>query len=124
MARVIHHPRVSNREVIEDENDVDYVAQAHTANVAERIVWLVAGIIMALLGLRFVFALLGANPNNAFAHFIYSASHPFVVPFFNLFNYNYINNGIGRIEIFTLVAILVYAVIATLIARLVGVNRP
>jgi YggT family protein len=123
MARVIHHPRVSNTEVIEDDN-VDYVDRAHTANVAERIVWLVAGIIMALLGLRFILALFGANPNNTFAQFIYNVSHPFVAPFFNLFNYNYINNGIGRVEIFTLVAILVYAVIATLIARLVSVNRP
>jgi uncharacterized protein YggT (Ycf19 family) len=124
MARVIHHPRVStNREVVEDD-DTDYVASAHNANVAERIVWLIAGIILALLGLRFVFALFGANPNNGLAQFVYNASHPFVVPFFNLFNYNYVDNGVGRIEIFTLVAILVYGLIASLIARLVSINRP
>jgi YggT family protein len=123
MARVIEHPRVStNREIVED--DTDYVEQAHTANVAERIVWLVAGTIMTLLALRFVFALFGANPNNGLAQFVYSVSHPFVAPFFNLFNYNYIDNGIGRVEIFTVVAILVYGLIAMLIARLVSINRP
>jgi YggT family protein len=123
MARVIEHPRVStNREIVED--DTDYVEKAHTANVAERIVWLIAGTIMTLLALRFVFALLGANPNNGLANFVYSVSHPFVAPFFNLFNYNYIDNGIGRVEIFTVVAILVYGLIAMLIARLVSVNRP
>jgi YggT family protein len=123
MARVIEHPRVStNREIVED--NTDYVEKAHTANVAERIVWLIAGTIMTLLALRFVFALLGANPNNGLANFVYSVSHPFVAPFFNLFNYNYIDNGIGRVEIFTVVAILVYGLIAMLIARLVSVNRP
>jgi YggT family protein len=123
MARVIEHPRVSTtREVVED--DTDYVEKAHTANVAERIVWLIAGVIITLLGLRFVFALLGANPNNALAQFVYTVSHPFVAPFFNLFNYNYIDNGVGRVEIFTLVAILVYALLAGLIARLVSINRP
>jgi uncharacterized protein YggT (Ycf19 family) len=123
MARVIGHPRYgTDREVIED--DPNYVASAHTANVAERIVWLVAAIILALLSLRFVFALFGANPNNSLAHFIYTTSHPFVAPFFNLFNYNYVDNGVGRVEIFTLVAILVYALIAAIIARLVSVNRP
>jgi hypothetical protein len=123
MARVIHHPRVAaNREIVED--DTDYVEQAHAANVAERIVWLIAGVIIAILSLRFIFALFGANPNNALAQFIYNVSHPFVVPFFNLFNYNYIDDGVGRIEIFTLVAILIYAAVAALIARLVSINRP
>jgi hypothetical protein len=123
MARVIHHPRVAaNREIVED--DTDYVEQAHAANVAERIVWLIAGVIIAILSLRFIFALFGANPNNALAQFIYNVSHPFVVPFFNLFNYKYIDDGVGRIEIFTLVAVLIYAAVAALIARLVSINRP
>jgi uncharacterized protein YggT (Ycf19 family) len=105
-------------------DDADYAVSSHTANVAERIVWLIAGLILVLLAFRFVFALFGANPNNAFASFIYNASRPFVAPFFNLFQYNYINNGVGRFEFFTLVAIAVYAVIAAIIARIVTLNRP
>jgi hypothetical protein len=121
--RAIHPThRVQAVEDVDDDRDV--VATARPASVAERIVWLIAGIIIALLAFRFVLALLGANPNNAFASFIYSASHPFVVPFFNLFNYNYINDGVGRFEIFTLIAMAVYAVIAAGIARLVTLNRP
>jgi hypothetical protein len=123
MVRVIHHPNtVTSSEIVED--NTDYAAKAHTANVAERIVWLIAGTIETILALRFVFAMLGANPANSFAQFIYSVSHPFVAPFFNLFNYNYIDNGVGRVEIFTLIAILFYGLIAALIARLVSVNRP
>ena len=120
MTRVIHHPTYStNREIVEDD-----ATTAHPANIAARIVWLIAGIIETILALRFIFALLGANPNNAFASFIYDVSRPFVAPFFNLFNYNYVDSGVGRFEIFTLVAMLVYGLIAALIARLVSINRP
>jgi hypothetical protein len=122
MPRVIEHPRYSTHEVV--ENDSNYVANAHSANVAERIVWLVAAIILTLLSLRFIFAMFGANPTNGFVNFIYSASRPFVAPFFNIFNYNYVDNGVGRVEVFTLVAILVYGLIAAIIARLVSINRP
>jgi uncharacterized protein YggT (Ycf19 family) len=123
MPRVIHHPGYrTDQEVVEDDDN--YVASAHTANVAARIVWAIAAIILTLLAFRFIFAMFGANPANAFTQFIYNASRPFVAPFFNLFNYNYVDNGVGRIEIFTLVAILVYGIIAALIARLVSINRP
>jgi YggT family protein len=118
------HPTQRVRTVDAVDDDRDVVATAHPASVVERIVWLVAGILLALLAFRFVLALLGANPNNSFANFIYTTSHPFVAPFFNLFRYNYINDGIGRFEFFTLIAMAVYAVIAAVIARVFTLNRP
>lgn len=99
------------------------VERAHRTNVAERTVWFVAGVLLVLLGLRFIFALLGANPNNGFANFVYSVTHPFVSPFFSLFSYNY-SNGIARFETYTLVAMLIYALVAWGIARLVTLKRP
>ena len=95
----------------------------HQQNVAERIVWYIAGIVLVLLGFRFVLALLGANATNGFANFIYSTSHPFVSPFFSLFNYRNYVNGTSQFEIYTLAAIVVYAVIAWGIARLLTLNR-
>jgi hypothetical protein len=77
---------------------------------------------MVLLAFRFVLAALGANPNNGFADFIYSASHPLVAPFFNLFGYN-LDLGVARFEIYTLVAMAVYWVIAWGIARLVTLTH-
>jgi uncharacterized protein YggT (Ycf19 family) len=124
MPRVIHHPGYATRDEEIVEDDAGYPAGAHTANVAARIVWLLAAIIETLLLFRFVFAMFGANPANNLTQFIYSASRPFVAPFFNLFNYNYVDNGVGRIEIFTIVAMLVYGIIAAIIARLVSINRP
>lgn len=95
----------------------------HQQNVAERVIWYLAGLVLVLLGFRFVLALLGANASNGFANFIYSTSHPLVSPFFSLFNYHNYMNGTSQFEIYTLAAIVVYAVIAWGIARLVTLNR-
>lgn len=95
----------------------------HQRNVAERVVWFVAGILLVLLAFRFLLSLLGANTTNGFANFIYSTSHPFVAPFFSLFRYNNYAYGVSRFEIYTLVAIVFYAVVAWGIAKLVTLNR-
>ncbi len=100
------------------------VAHTSGATVAARVVWLIADILLAILAIRFIFALLGANPLNAFAHFIYTISYPFVVPFFNLFGYHYHQYGFSRFEAYTLVAMAVYALIAWAIVRLLTINRP
>ncbi|HUD06849.1 MAG TPA: hypothetical protein VMR34_03085 [Candidatus Saccharimonadales bacterium] len=95
----------------------------HQTNVVVRVVWFVAGILLILLGFRFLLSLLGANTTNGFANFIYSTSHPFVTPFFSLFNYHNYTYGASHFEVYTLVAMLVYALIAWGIAKLVTLNQ-
>jgi uncharacterized protein YggT (Ycf19 family) len=90
---------------------------------AVRVVWFLAGVLLVLLAFRFVFALIGANPSNGFANFIYSVSHPFVAPFFSLFSYR-LQYGVSRFEIYTLVAMAVYALIAFGIGKLLVIDRP
>ncbi len=94
----------------------------HEQIVTARVVWYVAGVLLAILALRFAIALLGANTTNAFAGFIYSVSHPFVSPFFGLFNYK-LRYGVSRFESYTLVAMAVYALVAYGIAKLLTINR-
>lgn len=89
--------------------------------VAERLVYLIGGIIIALLAVRFLLSLLGANRNNGFADFIYTLSHPFAAPFFGLFNYKE-QFGSSRFEFETIVAIAVYAIIMAIVARLVTIG--
>lgn len=108
----------ATREVREER-----VVREPTENMAARVIWYIAGVLLVLLAFRFVFALLGANPNNGFANFIYTVSHPFVAPFFGLFGYN-LRYGVSRFETYTLVAMAVYTVIAWGLARLVTLNRP
>lgn len=109
--------------------DVDQVAADTPAeygmNVAARIIYFLGGILIALLAIRFLLALFGANPASGFADFIYTCSHPFVAPFFGLFNYHE-RLGFGRFEYETLIAIVVYAIVMELLARLVtlGSRRP
>ena len=94
----------------------------HQQNVAARVIWFIAGVILTLLAFRFLLSLLGANESNAFADFIYTASRPFVEPFFGLFNYDF-EAGKATFEASTLVAMAVYAVIALGLARLVTITR-
>lgn len=96
--------------------------RSHGQIVVARIIWWIAGVLLAILALRFIFALLGANQANAFAHFIYSVSYPFVEPFFSLFGYT-IHYGVSTFETFTLVAMVIYALIAFALARLVTITR-
>lgn len=115
------------REHVIERTDDDVVAAepavvVHRRNVAEQLIYLIGGIIIALLGLRFILALLGANAANPFAHFIYTASHPFVAPFFGLFNYRE-QFGVSRFEFETLVAMVVYAIIMSVLAHLVNLGR-
>jgi uncharacterized protein YggT (Ycf19 family) len=95
---------------------------AHKQNVLARIIWYVAGIILVLLAFRFVLALLGANSANGFANFIYATSHPFAEPFFGLFGYT-AKYGISRVELSTLVAMAVYALVAFGLAKLVTITQ-
>lgn len=94
----------------------------HNQNIIARLIDFVVGVLEVLLGLRFILALLGANPANGFANFIYSASHPFVSPFFSLFSYS-LKYGVSRFEAFTLVAMLVYALVAFGLIKLVTITQ-
>lgn len=108
-------PRRADDDVVVEDN--------RGVNVLSRIIWLVAGIILLLLAFRFILSLLGANTSNSFAQFIYNTSHPFVAPFFGLFNYNNIQYGVSRFEVYTLIAMLVYAAIAWILSAAVNIGR-
>lgn len=105
------------------DSEVRQVSTTHITGsvLAARVIWYIAGALLLLLAFRFVLALLGANPSNGFANFIYSTSHPFVAPFFGLFGYN-LQYGVSKVETYTLVAMAVYTVAAWGLARLVTLS--
>ena len=90
--------------------------------VVTRVIWYVASILLTFLAFRFVLALLGANPTNPFAGFIYGITAPFVAPFSGLFGYH-LAYGASQLEVVTLVAIVTYAVVAWGLTRLVNLTR-
>ncbi len=76
-----------------------------------RIIWLIAGIIIALLALRVILLLLGANEAAPFVGFVYALSSVFAWPFYGIFGYTP-HYGQSVLEISSIVAIIVYALIA------------
>ena len=72
-----------------------------------------------LLLLRIILSLLSANRENQFAQVIYSLSEPFVAPFATLFSNPSI--GTSQFDVNALAALLVYALLAWLVARLVWI---
>jgi hypothetical protein len=91
-------------------------------NILAELIYVAGGVIIALLAIRFLLVLFGANPGNGFADFIYTVSHPFAAPFFGLFSYHENLGTGGRFEYELLIAIVVYAIVMELLARLVSVG--
>jgi len=75
-----------------------------------RVVYYILAVLEVILLLRFIFRLLGASQGNDFVMFLYNLSHVFVGPFNGIFN----DQALGRsvFELSTIVAMLVYALIA------------
>lgn len=80
-------------------------------NRAARIVWFIVGIIVVFLLVRVVLALIGANLENQFAYFIYIVTDPFVAGFRGLLQVGQFEAGLSRLELETIVAAIVYALI-------------
>ena len=84
---------------------------------ATQMIWLLFGILEALLGLRIFLKLIGANPANPFAAFLYKLTELFVFPFVGLPSTPAVGNMV--LEISTFIAMLVYGLIAWAAERLV-----
>lgn len=84
------------------------------------IIYFLLGVLEVILGLRFIFRLLGASTASSFIAFLYNLSLPFVTIFNGIFNDQTIGST-GVFEISTILAMLIYALIAWGIVSLVRV---
>jgi hypothetical protein len=84
---------------------------------ATQVVWLVLGILEALIALRIGLKLVGANPGSPIAGFIYGFTELFLSPFAGLIGSPTSGNMV--LEISSLFAMLIYALIAWAIERIV-----
>lgn len=82
-----------------------------------QIVWYILGIIEILLAFRFFLKLLGANTGAGFTDFIYGVTHIFTIPFISVFRTTY-TEGVNIFEWTTLLAMLVYYIVAISIVKL------
>ncbi len=96
------------------------VATSESVNeriILQRIIYYFAGVIIALLTIRIILQLLGANQTAPFVEFMYNLSGVFAWPFYGIFSYEP-TFGRSVFEISSLVAIIVYALVAMGLARL------
>lgn len=88
---------------------------------AERIIYFILGIVETFLVIRLILKLLAANPDAGFSRLIYGVTNPLVAPFQGVFPDAGARSG--TLELATLLAIIVYALLAWGIARLVALPR-
>lgn len=111
------HP--AEGEYVEEANYDPYAERRLITSKVIQWIYLVFGVIEFLLALRFVFRLLGANPNAPFGAFIYGITAPFLAPFVGLFAIPQFDGSV--IEIHSLVAIAIYALLSWLLVKLVWI---
>jgi len=90
-----------------------------------RVIYYILGVIEVLLGARLIFRLLGANASGGFISFIYSLTKVFVAPFALIFS-SAVTEGLETkavLEPGTIIAMIVYAVLAWGIVKLIIIMR-
>jgi uncharacterized protein YggT (Ycf19 family) len=80
-------------------------------------IYVVFGAIEALIAIRFVLRLFGANPTASFAEWTYGMTNWLAAPFAGLFSAQHIQTGV--LEFNVLVALVVYGLLAVLLGKIV-----
>jgi len=83
------------------------------------VIYVVFAVVDGLIAIRFLLKLLAANPEAGFAQLIYGVTAPLMAPFVGLLGTPAASNG-SQLEVTSLVAIVVYALVGWLLTRLVA----
>lgn len=86
---------------------------------ATQLVWLLLGLLEGVLALRFIFRLIAVNPDNAFAALLYNITDLFLKPFASLTQP--LVSGSMVLELSTIIAMIVYLLIAWALDRVLYV---
>ena len=84
---------------------------------ATQLIWLLLGILEAMIALRIGLKLIGANPDSPIVALIYGFTHLFLFPFTGLVSSPMAGNM--ELELSSMFAMLVYALIAWAVERIV-----
>ena len=112
--RVSQQPGAEQRQVVtEDVN----AGQRQTLQWVSALIGFLFTVLEGLIAVRILLKLIDANSKNAFASFIYNITALFVAPFAGLLG----NPAMGGnvLEITSLVALIVYAMLAAVLIRMV-----
>ena len=93
-----------------------YAERRQSSYKGVQALWLVIGIIEALIAIRFILKALGANPDAGFAAFIYNVTYPLILPFIGLFGTPQAGGSV--LELHSITALIVYALVGWLLAKI------
>ena len=110
-----HGDHVHEEHVVQNVN-LEY---RETVYKVSQIVWLLFGGLEALVGIRVILLLIGANPANGFTAFVYQITQLFLWPFQNLIANPTFQNM--TLEVTSIIAMIVYALLGWLIVRMIWV---
>jgi hypothetical protein len=87
-----------------------------------RTVWLLFGVLIALIGIRILFLALGANEGNVIVDSIYAITDPFVAPFRGIFDIDQVRpTGETVFDVAALLAIIGWTLVALLITAILRI---
>jgi hypothetical protein len=112
--------RVSQQQGVEQRQVVTQDVNAEQRQTLQWVTALISfffSVVEGLIGLRILLKLIDANATNAFASFIYGITARFVAPFAGLVGNPTIDGY--ALEVTSLVALIVYALVAAVLIRLV-----
>src|SRR5205085_11989250 len=118
----VHSSRVAPRADVDHVEAVAYDPYEGRRLAAYRLtqlVYWVFGLIEGLIAIRLILKALGANPSAGYSEFIYSITAPLVAPFIGLFSNPAYQNSL--LELSSIVGLIVYALLAWLIAKLLWI---
>ncbi len=124
----IENKSTDRRERVSIERSGDYEHQERIVEDLEaerrllsfritRVIYILFGTLEALLGLRFIFKLIGANAGNPFAQGVYQFTDLFLSPFSSLVANPSL--GISALELTTLISMIIYLLAAWLLVQMV-----
>jgi uncharacterized protein YggT (Ycf19 family) len=94
----------------------DDVAGTSGYATARRVVGLIFGVLVTLIGLRILLLLFGANAGNGLVDFIYGITEPMVAPFRGIFSMDVISpTGVSILDVAALVSLVGWSLIAILV---------
>ena len=110
-----HGDHVHEEHVVQNVN-LEYRESVYKVS---QIIWLLFGGLEALIGIRVILMLIGANPANGFTAFVYQLTQLFLWPFQNLIANPTFQNM--ALEVTSIIAMIVYALLGWLIVRMIWV---
>jgi hypothetical protein len=92
---------------------------------SRRVIYYVLGLLEVLMGFRFIFKVLGANPESGFVSFIYAVTKVFLAPFTAIFSTSSTAGAETKavLEPATIIGMLVYALLAWGIVKFIIIIR-